>query len=79
MEECCTGEEAMSRSSKGDDVDGILKIARKNPNVDTEKVLKTRELLRKLRAQGVSPSGYNLIPPFRRQVHVESKYRKTEG
>lgn len=69
----------MSRSSKGSDVNDILKSARKSPKVDAEKVLKTRELLRILRAQGLSRPGYNLAPPFRRQMHVESKHGKTEA
>lgn len=68
----------MSRSFKSDDVNDVLKMARKNPNVDIEKVLETRELLRKLRARGVSRPGYNLIPPFRRQMHVKSRHGKAE-
>ena len=69
----------MSHSFEGDDVNDTVNIAMKNPNVDTEKVSKARELVRILRAQGRSRPGYSLIPPFRRQMHVESRDGKAEG
>ena len=68
----------MSRSFKGDDVNDVLKMAGENPNVDAGKVSEARELLRLLRARGVSRPGYNLIPPFRRQMHVKSGHGKAE-
>lgn len=64
--------------SKDDYVDDVSDIIRKNPNIDTEKISEVRELLRVLRAQGVSRTRYNLIPPFRRQMYVERRQRKTE-
>ena len=66
----------MSRSLKDDGVIDVQELGRKNPNVDTEKVLKTRKLLQRLRKQGVSKQGYKLAPPFRRQMYVESKHWK---
>ena len=57
----------------------ILKIAAKNPKVDAEKVSEARKLLQILREQGISRLGYNLIPPFRRQMYVESKYGKPKS
>ena len=66
----------MSRSLKDDGVVNVQELGRKNPNVDTEKVMKARELLQRLRDQGVSKQGYKLAPPFRRQVHAESKHKK---
>ena len=72
----------MSHSIKGDDVNDVLNIVGKNPNVDIKKVSEARELLRVLRAQGISQRGYNLIPPFRRQMHemhVESNHGEAEG
>lgn len=66
----------MSRSLKNDSVVDVQELGRKNPNVDIEKVLKVRELIQCLRAQGVSKQGYNLAPPFRRQLHAESKHKK---
>ena len=66
----------MSFSLKNDSVGDVQELGRKNPNVDIEKVLKVRELIQCLRAQGVSKQGYNLAPPFRRQMHAESKHKK---
>lgn len=66
----------MSRSFKNDSVADVQELGRKNPNVDIEKVLKARELLQCLRAQGVSKQGYNLAPPFRRQMYAASKHKK---
>ena len=66
----------MSRSLKDDGVVDVQELGRKNPNVDTEKVLKVKELLQRLRDQGVSRQGYKLAPPFRRQMYVESKHKK---
>ena len=69
----------MSHSYDGHDKNDVLKIAAKNPKVDAEKVLEARKLLQVLRAHGVSPQEYNLIPPFRRQIDVDSKYGNGES
>ena len=66
----------MSRLLQDDSVVDIQELGRRNPNVDTEKVLKVKELLQHLRDQGVSKQGYKLAPPFRRQMYVESKHKK---
>ena len=66
-----TGEEAMSRSIKDDNMDDVKNIAVKNPKVDVELVAEAIKLSRALRAQGVSGPGYNLIPPFRRPTPVK--------
>ena len=65
----------MSRSPIGDDVVDVDKVMRNNPHVDLDKVREVRELLRALRKQGLSPRGYTLAPPYRRQMHVTSKHR----
>ena len=69
----------MSCSLKDDDMNDVSKIAVENPKVDAGKVSEVRKLLQVLRAQGISPSGYNLLPPFRRQMHVDTGYRKAES
>ena len=69
----------MSCSLKDADMNDVAKIAVNNPKVDAEKVAELRKLLQVLRAQGISPSGYNLLPPFRRQMHVDTGYRKPES
>lgn len=69
----------MSHLDDGHDKNDVLEIAAKNPKVDAEKVLEARKLLQVLRAQGVSPQEYNLIPPFRRQIDVDSKYGNGES
>ena len=74
-----TGEDAMSHSHDSHDKNDILEMAAKNPKVDAEKVLEARKLLQVLRAHGVSPPEYNLIPPFRRQMDVDSKYGNAES
>ena len=79
MEPCYTGEKAMSHSLQGDDMNDVLNIAKKNPKVDAEKVIEARKLIQVLRKQGISRSGYTLIPPFRRQMEVESRYGNTES
>lgn len=66
----------MSRSLEDDEMIDVAKIIAKNPNVDAEKVSEARKLAQILREHGVSPRGYNLLPPFRRQMHAESKYGK---
>ena len=33
-----------------------------------------REMLRVLREQGVTEKGYELTPPFRRQMYVQGKH-----
>lgn len=68
----------MSHLLEGDEANDPVNIAVKNPNVDIEKMSKARKLVRILRTQGVSRPGYNLIPPFRRQMHVESRRGKVE-
>ena len=69
----------MSHSLEDDGMNDVLKIAVKNPKVDAEKVSEARKLLQILRTQGISRPGYNLIPPFRRQMHVESRYGKAKS
>lgn len=69
----------MSHSIGDNEMHEISKIAAKNSKVDAEKVSEARKLLQILRTQGISRPGYNLIPPFRRQMHVESKYGKMES
>lgn len=79
MQLCCTGKESVFHSIEGDDMNEILKIAAKNPKVDAEEVSEARKLLQILREQGISRPDYNLIPLFRRQMYVESKYGKPES
>jgi hypothetical protein len=64
----------MSRSHLGEDVVDVEKIMRDNPKVNLDKVREARELVRTLRKQGLSPRGYTLAPPYRRQMHVTSKH-----
>ena len=79
MQVCYTGEKTMSHSHGDHEKNDILEIAAKNPKVDAEKVQEARKLLQVLRAHGVSPQEYNLIPPFRRQIYVDSKYGNAES
>ena len=65
----------MSRSPQADSGVDVRDLARRNPNVDLKKVLEAEEMLRRLSDEGVSEQGYNLAPPFRRQMYVESKHR----
>ena len=65
----------MSRSHQADSGPDVRDLARKNPNVDLKKVLEAEEMLRRLCDEGVSEQGYDLAPPFRRQMYVESKHR----
>lgn len=74
-----TGENTMSHSHDSHDKNDILEMAAKNPKVDAEKVREARKLLQVLRTHGVSPQEYNLIPPFRRQMDVDSKYGNAES
>ena len=64
----------MSRSRLDEAVVDVDKIMRDNPKVDLEKVREARDLVRALRKQGLSPRGYTLAPPYRRQMHVTSKH-----
>ena len=64
----------MSHSPTGDGGVDIDKVMRNNPKVDLEKVREARDLLQALRKQGLSPRGYTLAPPYRRQMHVTSKH-----
>ena len=64
----------MFRSHLGKGVVDVEKITRDNPKVDLEKVREARELVRALRKHGLSPRGYTLAPPYRRQMHVTSKH-----
>ena len=64
----------MSRSHLIEDVVDVEKIVKDNPKVNLEKVREARELVRVLRKQGLSPRGYTLAPPYRRQMHVTSKH-----
>lgn len=57
----------------------IEKLARTNQQVDMEKVEKAREYVRMLRNCGVPDRGHTLAPPFRREVHVQSKHSKLPG
>jgi hypothetical protein len=68
----------MSRSRLDDDVVDVEKIMRNNPKVNLEQVREARELVRALRKQGLSPQGYTLAPPYRRQMHVTSKHPNEE-
>lgn len=74
-----TREEAMSQSIKDDKMNDVANIAKKNPKVDAEKLAEAIKLARTLRAHGVSGPGYNLVPPFRRQMHVKSGYGTVES
>lgn len=47
--------------SKGVDLSEILA---RNPQVDPQRVEKTREMLRRFRALGISQKGFALAPPF---------------
>ena len=69
----------MSRSLEDDDMIDVAKIVVKNPKVDAEKVSEARKLVQILRAHGVSRRGYNLLPPFRRQMHPESGCGKEQS
>ena len=69
----------MSRSPIDEDVVDVEKMKENNPNVDFDKVREARELLRALRKQGLSPRGYSLAPPYRRQMHVTSKHRNEDS
>ena len=69
----------MSRSPIDEDVVDVDKVMLNNPNVDFDKVREARELLRTLRKQGLSPRGYTLAPPYRRQMHVTSKHRNDDS
>lgn len=69
----------MSHLLQGDDMNDVLDIAMKNPKVDAELVTEARKLIQVLRNQGISRSGYSLIPPFRRQIEVASRYGKAES
>ena len=64
----------MSHSPTDDGGVDIDKVMRNNPQVDLDKVRKARDLLQALRKQGLSPRGYTLAPPYRRQMHVTSKH-----
>lgn len=79
MRLCYTGEEAMSHSIKNDSMNDVEKIAVTNPKIDAEKLAEAIKIARALRAQGISGSGYNLIPPFRRQVRVKRGYKTVES
>ena len=74
-----TGEEAMSQSIKDDNMDDVENIAVKNPKVDAEMLAEAIKLSRALRTQGVSGPGYNLIPPFCRQMRAEREYKTVES
>lgn len=75
----CTGKKIMSDLLQDNDMNDLSNIIVKNPKVDAEKVAEARKLIQILRDQGISQSGYNLIPPFRRQMYVESGYEKEES
>ena len=66
----------MRRSLYDDNSLDVERLARTNRNVDTAKVKQARELIRILRRHGISEQGYELTPPFRRQVYVQSKHTK---
>lgn len=69
----------MFHSVKDDNLSDIEDMAIKNPRVDAEKLAEALKLLRVLRAHGISGPGYNLAPPFRRQMHVISGYGTLES
>ena len=64
----------MRRSLSDDKPLDFERLAPTNRNVDAEKVKEARELIRILRGHGISAQGYELTPPFRRQVYVQSKH-----
>ena len=66
----------MHRSLSDDKPLDVERLARTNRNVDAEKVKEARELIRILRSHGISEQGYELTPPFRRQVYAQSKHAK---
>lgn len=66
----------MYRSLVSDKPLNIEKLAQTNAKVDAEKIQRAREQIRMLRDHGVSDQGYELAPPFRRQVYVQSKHNK---
>ena len=58
----------MHRSLTRDKALDIERLAQTNRNVDMEKIVEARKLIRILRRHGISDKGYELAPPFRRQV-----------
>lgn len=49
------------------------KIIETNPKVDRKLLQEARRTIKELRRLGIKPSGYNLAPPFARQVVGEVK------
>ena len=66
----------MHRSFSREKALDIERLAQTNRNVDTEKIVEVRKMIRILRRHGISDKGYELIPPFRRQVYIQSKHAK---
>ena len=66
----------MHRSLSRDKALDFEKLAQRNRNVDTEKIVEARKLIQVLRRNGISDKGYELTPPFRRQVYIRSKHAK---
>ena len=66
----------MHRSLARDKALDMQRLAQTNRNVDMEKVVEARKLIQVLRRNGISDKGYELTPPFRRQVYIRSKHAK---
>lgn len=68
----------MSRLVGDDGIVDLQKVVQTNPNIELNKVVEAREMIRTLRGYGIADRDYTLAPPFRRQVYVDIKHRKDD-